>query len=95
MGNAFTNDYLKNNSSIRIGSIESCWPETTMIKDNISRENKYRKLYFETNYLLSEFPETDMLMLHNSWTPDWYKLLSRSEVLDRRCTLSNIFRSII
>jgi hypothetical protein len=95
MGNAFTNAYLKNNTSIRIGSIECCWPETSMIKDDISREEKYRKLYFGTNYMLSEFPETEMLMLHNSWTPSWYKELSRDEILNKECTLSNILKATI
>ena len=95
LGNAFTNEYLLKNPSIKIGSIWESWPEVNMISEDIPRDLKYRKLYFESDRAISEFSETSMLMLHNSWTPSWYKELSRDEVLNRHCTLSNILKASI
>jgi hypothetical protein len=95
LGNSFTNSYLKTNTSIKIGNIYNCWPETTVIDGSLTRASKYVKLYFDENYDISKIPQTNMLMLHNSWTPSWYKKLSREEVLNKNCTLSNILRSVL
>ncbi|MBQ6628795.1 MAG: hypothetical protein IJH65_08270 [Methanobrevibacter sp.] len=104
MGNLFTDEYLKNNKDIKIGSIDSRWLETYMIKDNSPRPSKYQKFYFDTNYTLKDVyigsmktfgKEPDIFMLHNSWTPDWYKKLSKEDVLKQKCTLSNILRETV
>lgn len=95
LGNSFTDSYLKTNTSIKIGNIYKYWPETSVISGSLTRPAKYVKLYFEENYDISKIPQTDMLMLHNSWTPAWYKCLSRDEVLNRECTLSNILKATI
>lgn len=96
MGNAFTDDYLKKNIKFKIGKLEQNWPENYMITDEIiSRPNKYKKFYFESNFTLNDIKDkTNMLMLHNSWTPDWYKKLSKEDVLKQNCTLSNILREL-
>ncbi len=95
MGNAFTDFYLKEHKEIIIGKLEQNWPETYMIKDNISRPQKYQKFYFSSNFSLNDVKnKTNMLMLHNSWTPDWYKKLSKEDVLKQKCTLSNIIREL-
>lgn len=90
MGNAFTDKYLKEHPEITVEDLTEHWPETYMITDNRSRYLKYQKFYFEDNYTLQDIKPTNMLMLHNSWTPDWYKKLSKSELLSKDCTLSNI-----
>lgn len=95
MGNIFTDPYLLKHREIEIGPIEKCWPETYMINDNSNRFTKYRKFYFEENYHLSDINQTSMLMLHNSWTPEWYKRLSEREALETHCTLSNILRELV
>lgn len=95
MGNAFTDQYLKDHKEISIHDVTNFWPETYMIKDDISRYNKYGKFYFDSNYYLKDIHETDMLMLHNSWTPQWYKELSAEDVLKYNCTLSNILREVL
>lgn len=95
MGNAFTDKYLAEHREITIGPIYSCWPETYMVNGDISRYQKYQRFYFECNYHLSDIVRADMLMLHNSWTPAWYKKLSAKEVLDSKCTLSNILRELL
>lgn len=95
MGNSFTDDYLKKNLNVTIGTINEKWAETYMIKENIERKFKYKKFYFENNFSIKDLTEkTNMLMLHNSWTPDWYKKLNKEDVLKQNCTLSNILREL-
>ena len=95
MGNDFTDQYLKEHPEIEIGKIENCWPETYMVRENMMRRQKYEQFYFNENYRLSDIRSTDMLMLHNSWTPEWYKSMEEAEVLDHKCTLSNILKELI
>ena len=95
MVNDFTDPYLKAHREVQIGSIKNCWPETYMIPGDTYRRKKYEEFYFNRSHHLSDIQQTDMLMLHNSWTPDWYKKLSEDEVLSNKCTLSNILREVL
>lgn len=95
MGNEFTDDYIKQHEEIKIFPIQNCWPETYMINDGMPRFNKYQKFYFEKSYHLSDINQTNLLMLHNSWTPDWYKKLSRDKIFAQNCTLSNILKEVL
>ena len=95
MGNSFTDNYVKSNNSISICSVENCWPEVYMIDRDIPRYEKYLKFYFETSHQLNDIKPTNMLMLHNSWTPNWYKKLSCDKVLSYDCTMSNILRTVL
>lgn len=91
MGNVFTDSYVKEHGDITIAPVTDCWPETYMI-DKGSRYDKYHQFYFIDHYELSDIHPTNMLMLHNSWTPGWYKAFSEQRVLGYGCTLSNILR---
>lgn len=95
MGNAFTDDYVKRHEDVRIHPIEDYWPEVYMVKDDIPRWQKYRRFYFEERHTLSDIRPTDLLMLHNSWTPEWYKNVPEGKVLDANCTLSNMLREAL
>ena len=95
MGNAFTDPYLQKHREIEIGRINDYWPETYMIDGDMHRCSKYLAFYFAEDYELTDIRKTDMLMLHNSWTPAWYKQLSESEALAQRCTLSNVLRELV
>lgn len=96
MGNRFTDNYLKAHKDIQIGKLEQNWPETYILKEELSRTQQYQKFYFYSNFTLNEVKDkTNMLMLHNSWTPSWYKNLSCDDVLNQKCTLSNMLREII
>ena len=96
VGNRFTDPYVMNYRNISICDVSNKWAETYMIDDLMSRYDKYRRLYFGTSYKLSDFKPTNMLMLHNSWTPQWYKdIATKEEVLSEACTLSNILREVI
>ena len=95
MGNDFTDPYVREHMDITIGHIKNCCPETYMIKGNISRYEKYHQLYFDKKYHLSDLHDTDMLMLHNSWTPTWYKNMTADDVLAANYTLSNILSEVL
>ena len=93
LGNRFTDSYVKHHKEVTIGDINNRWPETKL-PGNEHRWTKYKLLYFKMHKLLSDFYPTDMLMLHNSWTPDYYKKYSREEILNDDCTLSNILKEM-
>lgn len=97
MGNAFTDKYVQTHKDILLSDISLYWPETYMIGGNLPRHTKYVKFYFETNYTISDLKQDlpKMLMLHNSWTPSWYKQLDFDGIITRKCTLSNILASCI
>lgn len=92
LGNAFTDEYLKEHTEIPIGRIKDRCPEVYMIHGDMSKRERYQRFYFESTYHLADIGQTDILMLHNSWTPEEYKLKSAREVLEAQCTLSNILR---
>ena len=95
LSNDFTDEYAKTHREISITPINDCWPETYMISGNSSRYEKYQEFYFERKYYLSDIHPTNMLMLHNSWTPEWYKKLSSQEALNDDCTLSGILKEVL
>ena len=93
--NDFSDPYAKEHKEIRIHPITDYWPETYMIQDNVPRYQKYQRFYFSEHHSVADIRPTDLLMLHNSWTPDWYKRLNADEVLDHNCTLSNVLRDTL
>ncbi len=88
VGNDFTDPYLKEHTEIQIGSIYPYWLETN---NEYDRQRKYVDYYFNHSY---EPYLPPMIMLHNSWTPKWYKGLDEADVLAQECTLSNILRGL-
>lgn len=93
--NSFSDAYIQQHKEVRIHPIETYWPETYMISGSMPRFLKYKQFYFEEQYSLSDIRRTDLLMLHNSWTPNWYKALSPKGVLSSGCTMSNILREVL
>ena len=94
MINAFTDPYIGKHPEVTICSVRNCWPETYMVPGGIPRYEKYNRFYFDESHRLDDLDPTNMLMLHNSWTPKWYRLLTAENVLSHDCTLSNILRDI-
>lgn len=94
MGNEFTDPYVRNHKEIRIHPVTDYWPEIYMIGSKLPRFNKYMQFYFEKKYHLSDLKPTDLIMLHNSWVPAWYRSMTKQEVLNHHCTLSNILREV-
>lgn len=95
MGNAFTDTYVKEHKEIKIYPISDTWAETYMIKDNTHNYWKYVKFYFDSKYSLKDLHSTDLLMLHNSWTPEWYKTRIERDVLRTDCTLTRILKELL
>lgn len=91
--NMFTDTYVPNHLEVKIYDITKCRPELLMVEFGTSSK-KYKEFYFDKSYHLSDLPETDFLVLHNSWTPKWYKGLSKQEILNQNCTMSNILREV-
>lgn len=94
MGNSFTDNYVRTHGEVSICSVDNCWAETYMIPGNMPRIDKYKRLYFGETFKLGDLRPTNMLMLHNSWTPNWYKQLSVNDVIVQNCTMSNILREL-
>ena len=92
--NRFSDRYIENNDRITICPRRKFFPESYMVSKNLLSKEQYIKFYFEEKYHLSDIEPTEMLMLHNSWTPPWFKLLSESAVLANDCTMSNILREV-
>jgi hypothetical protein len=98
MGNAFTDLYVREHEDITIAPVAMCWPETYMIQGVLPRNKKYQKFYFEQHKHLKDLLPTNMLMLHNSWTPDWYKGMTEEDILTNiacASTMSNILREVL
>ena len=95
VGNAFTDPWVQMHREVSIYPVNDFWPETYMVSVGGNRRMMYQQFYFDKRYTLSDIHDTDMLMLHNSWTPGWYKELTREEVLLCDCTLSNILCEVI
>ena len=95
--NMFSDPYVRKHPKVTISPVRNCWPETYMIPLNMSRYDKYQQFYFGGNGSchLSDLDPTNMIMLHNSWTPDWYKAMSADDVLAINYTLSNILREVL
>ena len=95
MGNMFTDPYVKEHEDITICSIDNAFPEIYMLPPAFTRLEKYKMFYFEERFNLKDIKYTDIIMLHNSWTPQFFKELGKEEVLGNSCTLSNILREVL
>jgi hypothetical protein len=63
----------------------------------LTATERYVKYWFEENRSVEDIFTLNPILigLHNSWTPEWYKKLSRNEVLENTCTLSNTIQAIL
>lgn len=98
MGNRFTDDFLRKDTAdnVKIGEVTRRWPETYMIDGDLARRDKYGEFYFNRKFKLSDLAgDSDILMLHNSWTPDCFKGLPADDVLSQECSLSYILKEAI
>jgi hypothetical protein len=56
---------------------------------------RYLGFWFEPGDVASAIRrDTTVVALHNSWTPDWYRALTRDEVLAHDCRLSAVLRHL-
>ncbi|MBN7813414.1 hypothetical protein J0A68_20835 [Algoriphagus sp. H41] len=57
------------------------------------RKRAYVEYYFSENS--QKKPNTHFLVLHNSWTPDWYKLFRTEDIQKDGCFLSRLLAQAI
>ena len=60
------------------------------------RRKTYSNFYFKDNqadYVINK--DASIIYLHNSWTPEKYKLMSEDEFLSENNTLSNLFKRLL
>lgn len=102
MGNGFINVYVKKHlDEITILDADIHKPEMKIITEALKKiypvdpiRGAYFDYYFMRNYHLKDI-DTDLLLLHNSWTPPTFKKFSPEEVLRCDCTMTNILAEIL
>lgn len=64
---------------------------------SMTAAEKYIKFWFEDNLSIEEIFQKNPIIigLHNSWTPDWYKELSKQDILKNDCSLSKTLKYIL
>ena len=60
-------------------------------------EAAYRRFWFEENHFdeIRRWPGAGLAMLHNSWTPDAFRMLDEDGVLAQPCTFSSVVKWIL
>ncbi len=92
LGNACIDTYVKVfKDEIKIINRNEVMPELSI---GINSPNTYVNYYFLQNKHLKDI-EINMMLLHNSWTPDFYKKLSLEELLQIDCTMSNVLCEVL
>ena len=89
-GNDFINAYAKNfPDEIKIFDRNLIMPETKLLSADVNDEKAYLKYYFLENHRAAEV-NAEMILLHNSWTPEFFLELPTKELFCVDCTLTNI-----
>lgn len=88
--NDFINDYAKNFADeIKIFDNRRVMPELKSSAGNATDEKLYVDYYFRKNFHLADV-DSELLLLHNSWTPKVFKTISEKNFWAVDCTLVNI-----
>ncbi|MBQ9487060.1 MAG: hypothetical protein IJU91_04555, partial [Selenomonadaceae bacterium] len=94
-GNSFINDYAKNHpEEIEIMDRRLVMPEISLRSDSVSAEKAYLEYYFFQSRHIEDVP-ADMLLLHNSWTPQVFKTIGRNEFIRCNFTMPNILMAAL
>ena len=89
-GNSFIGDYAKKYvDEIEILDNNLVMPEQKLISSSTPSDLAYVDYYFFKNYHLADV-NADMLLLHNSWTPDIFKQIPPEDFLYYDCTMVNV-----
>ncbi|MBE8953492.1 MAG: hypothetical protein SR1Q7_10165 [Quinella sp. 1Q7] len=95
LSNSFTNPFARNHlNEVHILDNISVMPELKIIPQDKEWTPANRKAYYINYYFLQNRHLADvdanMLMLHNSWTPTFYKNILPKDLLCRDCTMTNV-----
>ena len=103
LGNAILKPYLKTKNKKRFYKIDKslikAFPEEIWASEagiNTSMAENYINFYFQNNhsdYVLEN--NGGIIQLHNSWTPDKFKSMSKQDFLMQNITLANVLRKIL
>ena len=89
LGNSFIDNYAKNfPDEIKIFDRHPIMPELELVSNSLDNGAAYRIYYFMQNHHLREIT-ADILLLHNSWTPPFFKQVSSKEFFYLDCTMVN------
>ena len=89
-GNKFIDAYAKKYlDEIEIIDTKLAMPELEIMSKTINYEASYQVYYFLQNHHLADV-NADMLMLHNSWSPPFFKQLSPQDFFRVDCTMVNV-----
>lgn len=92
-GNDFINDYTKNYpDELKIFDNLLVMPESPT--DGVSTKEFYVNYYFAENRRLADI-NAEMLLLHNSWTPKFFKQLSPQDFFRVDCTMTNVLAEVL
>ena len=94
LGNGIINPYVKSTTDkfVKVLDRKIVMPELAFLPEHseLARNKEvYQDFYFLQHKHLPDI-RTNMLMLHNSWTPQIVKLMSEDELMHFDCTLSNV-----
>ena len=103
MGNRILKRLLKTKNKAVFNKINSdeilCFPEIKYkLSNNIntSAPENYANFYFKNDYSDFALQENKgVILLHNSWTPEKYREMTKEEFLAANNTLANILRKIL
>lgn len=94
-GNSFLDKYVNAGNDFEIVPIDKYYPELQQVTGDEHHMYKYQRFYFDRSYNYDDIEPISLLMLHNSWTPQFYKDLSVRAVLSNHCTMSNMLREAL
>jgi hypothetical protein len=90
---------LRQHKDLFVVTRASCgfMPELEIKNKKRNAVENYRHFWFESDYTVQQAlrPQTVLLGLHNSWTPDWYKKLSATEIMVDSTLLSKTLQQIL
>ena len=101
LGNGIVDNIIKNSTRKKFLRLDICkihpFPEIQIFKNlTLNNKEKYRKLYFqkENPHFIMKYSKS-VIMLHNSWTPFKYRIMSENDFLKQDITLSKLLNHII
>lgn len=94
LGNGIVNPYVKAapDDEVKILDRRIVMPELESLPDDFELKRHsaaYQTFYFFEHKHRRDIP-ADMLMLHNSWAPDIFKLMDENELMHFDCTMTNV-----
>ena len=64
-----------------MSSMKNAWFECWLSDSYEDRQTRYRDVWFSKSLHASDLPDSPVILLHNSWTPEIFKTMSKEQVL--------------